>query len=322
MSRAPRLIITLTILALILASCGQATSSTGPAKPLMAVSILPQAYFVEALAGSSVDVMVLVGEGQSPHSYEPSPSQMADLSRAALWITTGIEFEHGLEPKVSGLYPQLPIIDGTKGVVYRNLEAHSHEGEGEHEGEEAHEGEEEHEGEEALEGEEHHDEEEGGLDPHIWLGRQAVLAQAEVITATLIQLIPAEEAQFRTRNQEFTSKVNGIFDELKTSLAPLQGRTALVFHPGFGYFLDEFGIKQVAIETGGKEPTARTLNEIIAEAQEEKAAAIFVQTQFPTSAAKTVADAIGAEVIALDNLARNWDENIKVMGNALLKALK
>lgn len=92
--------------------------------PRVAVSILPQKYFVDRISGGTSQVLVLVGPGQNPHSYEPTPRQMADLGSAAAWLTIGVDFENGLAPKVRNLYPRLRLIDTTEGVSFRSLEAH------------------------------------------------------------------------------------------------------------------------------------------------------------------------------------------------------
>jgi zinc transport system substrate-binding protein len=111
------------------------------------------------------------------------------------------------------------------------------------------------------------------------------------------------------------------FDSLKIILEPLKGRNVFVYHPSFGYFLDEFDIHQEAVEAGGKEPGPRQLNDLIVKLKTEQAAAIFVQAQFPVNAAKTLAAAVDAELISLDPLAYDWLENIRLMGQALKKAI-
>ena len=112
---------------------GKAEKNEPEGKPSLAVSILPQEYFVQRIAGNLVNTVVLVGEGQSPHSYEPTPSQMASLAKAKAWILSGTDFEQVLEGKVSSLYPNLLVVDGTEGVTFRSLEAHDdHEGHDEH----------------------------------------------------------------------------------------------------------------------------------------------------------------------------------------------
>jgi zinc transport system substrate-binding protein len=76
------------------------------------------------------------------------------------------------------------------------------------------------------------------------------------------------------------------------------------------------------VETGGKEPGPRALSRLIDKAKRERAAAIFVQAQFPADSAKTVALAAGAELVSLDPLSPGWLANIRLMGEALKKALR
>jgi zinc transport system substrate-binding protein len=103
-------------------------------------------------------------------------------------------------------------------------------------------------------------------------------------------------------------------------LAPLRGKIVFVYHPACGYFLDEFGIIQEAVETGGKEPGPRDLRALMGKVQAAKPAAVFVQAQFPANAARTLADAAGAELVVLDPLSPDWLANIRAMGDALKKA--
>lgn len=274
------------------------SGTTETKKPMIMVSILPQQYFVEQIAGDLVDHVVLVGEGQSPHTYEPTPNQMAQLAQADVWILSGTDFEIALEPKIRSLYPKLLVIDGTDGVTFRSLENHSHEGE-----------------------EDHDHADEIGIDRHTWLGKDAALVMSKHIKEALISLLPLDNEVIESNYQNLVSAVETEFSNLEELLLPLQGRTVFVYHPAFGYFLDEFGIVQEAVETGGKEPTAKTLSALIEMAKEDNAAAVFVQKQFPVATATTVAQAIGAQVIGLDPLASNWLENIRIMGEALVSAL-
>lgn len=297
---------------LSLAFCGLAFAA-GPVAPsaaalsaaakklVVAVSILPQAYFVERVGGDRVRVFSLVGAGQSPHSYEPSPRQMAELSKASLWLTVGIEFEHGLEPKVAKLYPSLRIRDNTGGVVFRRLEEEQH-------------------AEEAEGG--LHDEAEDGRDPHAWLGRQGSKAMAAEVRDALSLLDPAGAPLYARNCEAFAREIDAVFAGLAAKLESLRGRPVFVYHPAFGYFLDEFGIEQVAVETGGKEPTQKGLSALVVRAKAEGAAAVFVQAQFPTAAAKSLAASIGAAVVPIDDLAPDWLSNLGRMGEALLKAAR
>lgn len=265
---------------------------------VIAVSILPQEYFLERIGGDRVTALVLVGPGQNPHSYEPTPRQMAALAHARAWVKSGTDFEIALEPKIRMQYPSLGIVDGTAGVFFRTLEAHAHEGE---------------------ESPQAEDELDSNIDRHSWLGREPSKIMAGWIRDTLISIDPNGTDLYRENCEKLVADIDREFDSLKVRLAALEGSTVFVFHPSFGYFLDEFGIEQEAVETGGKEPTAKALSALIDEAKRDNPAAIFVQAQFPASAAQKVADAVGAKVIPLDPLAEDWLGNIGKIGDALEK---
>jgi zinc transport system substrate-binding protein len=268
-------------------SCSPQTPQNGF---LIAVSIPPQAWFVSQIAGDKVHVLALAGPGQNPHNYEPGPKQIHGLSQARAWILSGAEFEISLKPKVAALFPNLPIVDGAGGVRFRTLEEHVHD--------------------------------DGGhsslaIDRHTWLGREPAKILAVHIRDTLLLVDSANEAYYIEQCERLVHLIDDEFDKLKIELAPLEGKSVFVYHPSFGYFLDEFDIHQEAVETGGKEPGPRELSNLIAKLNEDRPSAVFVQTQFPSNAAKAVASAAGVELINLDPLAENWLENIQLMGNAL-----
>ncbi len=276
---------------------GKTEKQEAGSKPTIALSILPQQYFVQRIAGDLVNSVVLVGEGQSPHSYEPTPSQMAALAGAKAWILSGTDFEQVLEDKVSSLYPNLLLVDGTAGVTFRSLEAHD----------------------------DHDDHAIAGdsleRDRHTWLGWESAKILSSHVLETSVALLPEQKTLLETNYQLLIEEIDTTFLELQKKLAPLAGRKVFVYHPSFGYFFDEFGLIQEAVEIGGKEPTAKDLSLLIQKAKSEKAVALFVQKQFPLASAQTVARAAGAKVLALDPLAANWMENIREMGDALLGAI-
>ncbi len=286
------------LLAMTLVATAQSPGTSAPTnkgKLVIAVSILPMQYFAQRVGGNRVQVLVLVGPGQSPHSYEPTPRQMAALGQALAWFTTEIEFEKSLVPKIHALFPAMRIVDTADGVPVRSLEAHD-------------------------EAEEDGHEDEIGRDPHIWLGKTGALRQAELIRDTLAKADPEGAAVYGKNFEAFARDVESTFASLAKELAPLRGTPAFVYHPAFGYFLDEFGIIQVAVETGGKEPTQKTLAALIANARAEHAKVIFVQPQFSKTAAASIAKSIGGTVAEFDDLAADWLDNLKRMGAALKSA--
>ncbi len=292
------------ILSLSLFASGNKEASFNK-KPMLAVSILPQSFFVSQIAEDTVELIVLVGEGQSPHSYEPTPVQIAKLSEAEIWVLSGTDFETSFQKKVKAQFPSIKIIDGTQGIIFRELN------DGEMELDEHHEG-------ESKENEAH----EHDVDRHTWLGKENAKIMAFHIYESLVEINPSKKDLYTKNYSGLLSSIDETFASLNNQLAGLTGKSILVFHPSFGYFLDEFGIRQLSVETGGKEPSARILAELIERAKNEKIPAIFVQKQFPVTAAQKIASETGARVVPLDPLSADWLENIQYMGNALREVYK
>ncbi len=88
------------------------------------VTIPPYAFFVEKIAGPNATVDVLVPQGSSPHSYEPSPKQIAHLADADIFFRAGINLENALIPKLRSINKNLRIADLRNGIKLRNADPH------------------------------------------------------------------------------------------------------------------------------------------------------------------------------------------------------
>ena len=103
------------------------------------VSILPQQTFVEKIGGNKVKVTTMVKPGSDPHSYEPKPSQMKDISNANIYFPIGLEFENTWLDKFASQNKDMKFIEMTKDIELISMAKHHHhhhEENHEHEGEE------------------------------------------------------------------------------------------------------------------------------------------------------------------------------------------
>lgn len=280
-----------------------AASALAPGERVRAfVSILPHAYFVERVGGKMVQVEVMVQPGQSPHLYEPTPQQMAALSGSHVYFATGMEFEQKLLERILGQMGKLQVVDLRKGVELRRMapdEQCAHDPDGEH----------------SHEGHAH-----GQFDPHIWLSPRAARVQAQTICDALARLQPAGRAEFERNLSALLQDLDECDAALSAKLAPLKGRSFIVFHPTYGYLADAYGLKQVAIETEGKEPTPADLRAIIDRARKVGAPAVLTERQYSSRSAEAIAREIGATVIETDPLARDVLANLRQLADAIARA--
>ncbi|HBG36526.1 MAG TPA: metal ABC transporter substrate-binding protein [Treponema sp.] len=286
----------------------------GKTKPLVAVSILPEAFFLQEIAKDRVDILTLVGEGQSPHAYEPKPSQISKLTKADAWILSGLDFEEGFVPKIQKQIPNLSIVDITKTLQYRNFspgEQDSHQ----------------HDDDAVIDSRDIsvHSQERvlsSRVDKHTWLGRTNAKLISREIYLSLIAIDPENTNFYKKNFDSLIFLIDKTFNEIAVDLQDLQGKIVFVFHPSFGYFFDEFGLIQIAFEVDGKEPTAKQLAGLVDLVKEENARAIFVQKQFSKQAAEKIATQTGARVLMLDPLSQDYIQNLYAMAKTIKEAYR
>lgn len=84
----------------------------------IAVTISPQKEMVERIGGEYVSVLLLVPPGESPHTYDPSPSLFVSLESTDIYtkMGSGVEFEIEWTDKLIDINPQMLVVDCSKGV--------------------------------------------------------------------------------------------------------------------------------------------------------------------------------------------------------------
>lgn len=95
--------------------------------------------------------------------------------------------------------------------------------------------------------------------------------------------------------------------------------TFLIYHPALSYFARDYGLKQISIEEGGKEPSPAHLKELIETCRRDNARVIFVQQEFDTRNARLIADELGVTVVPINPLSYEWREEMINVANALAK---
>ncbi|GAB4281496.1 MAG: zinc ABC transporter substrate-binding protein [Candidatus Rifleibacteriota bacterium] len=270
------------------------------------VSIPPQRFFLRQLTDNMFEINVMVGPGMSPATYEPLPQQMAKLSRAKIFFSIGLPFEKGLLKKMKSVAPAVKIVATDAGIKKRMMtagEEYEHEGAGHVHGKNCR-------------------HEAGTPDPHIWLDPDLVKIQADNMAGALMETFPDKAEIIRKNLVKFKEKLTSLSEEIVKTFEPFRGKTILVFHPAFGYFTDKAGLIQKAIEIEGKDPSPRQMVEIIREAKAENVKIIFVQKQFSSRAAETIARSVDGMVIAVDPLEEDYFACIDKLTKAFTESLQ
>ena len=269
------------------------------------VSIDPQACFVERIGGDRVAVEVLVPAGKEPETYTPTPGQIKRLARSHVFFRVGFPAETALLPKLESVARRLKVVDTRESIRddLRRPDPHGHN---------------------------IHDDDHAnapgcdcgvdGIDPHVWGSPALVIRQAEAIRDTLITFDPDGRAEYEANCDRFVDDLAKLQAEIREKLAPHVGKAIYVYHPTYGYFCDEFGLEQKAIEVDGKPPTPKSLADWIGNVRRDEVRVIIVQPEFNRSAAEKVAQSTGAKLTAHSTLSRDYFQSMRDLAKLIEEA--
>ncbi|MCC6219760.1 MAG: zinc ABC transporter substrate-binding protein [Deltaproteobacteria bacterium] len=263
-------------------SCSQSKERQSK-KPVVIVSVLPQSFFVREIAGDAFDVQVLLPPFANHDTYEPSIEQMKLIYSAKAYIKVG-------HPNLTFETIWLDrLVKDNKDIVIVDTSK----------------------GVELMDG-----------DPHTWLSPKCVRTATSEIAGALSQLQPENAELFAANLKGFLSKIDHLDRNIKRILESKSDKKKFfVFHPAWGYFANDYGLEQVAIEHDHKEPGPNELIQVIEHARKEGAKMIFVQPQFSSASAEVLASELDAKVVIIDPMAFDWLKNLEKFSLALASAL-
>lgn len=289
------------IIALTAASCGGKHENDAQAD--ITVTILPLKYIVENITGDDFKVDVLVPSGASPETFEPTPKQYIALNEAKMIFSTGlIDFENAL---LSRLENREKLVNLSRGIdLMKGSCSHDHS-----HAEAAHK-EEKHEAEAEAEGPEHAEKgHRHGIDPHIWTSPRELKIMARNAFEAIARQYP-DSAKYRAAYNTLAERLDSLDKECKRMCDASESRAFVIYHPALTYFARAYGLEQIAVESDGKEPSAKHIARIIDQAREDGVTCLLYQSQYPRSTVEIIARDMGVECREIDPLAEDVANNI------------
>lgn len=281
---------------LVIVGFGCARQKKVSQKPIISVSIQPQKYFVERIAGDHYEINVLIPAGASPASYDPLPSQIKDLSNSVLYFKIGqVGFEKAWIENLEKDLPHVTFFDLSSGIKF--IDNHdSHETDIDHD--HCH-----------------------TTDPHIWMSPRNVKVIAQNIFVALTGHNPQDRSYYQKRLDIFLNEIDSVDLSIERVLSGIDKRDFIIYHPALTYYARDYNLHQIPMELEGKEPTSLYMKTLIDTAKENNITAILVQKQFSQDEASTLQKEINGKIIRIDPLDYNWQKQIIYISKQLQQAL-
>jgi ABC-type Zn uptake system ZnuABC Zn-binding protein ZnuA len=267
------------------AACGGKGEQTSPkVGPKVVTSIELFADLIRQVGGERAQVTALVPAGADPHTYEPVPSKVVDISEADLVLINGVGFEETLMDVIkNNVRSGVPIVEMSAGLPV--LEAGNQE----------------------------------TGNPHLWLNVRNAMRYVETARDGLIQVDPAGEEEYGANAQAYLGELENLDRQVEGSITsiPAERRKLVTFHDAYPYLADRYGLEVVGVvvRSPGQEPSAGEVADLARTISAQNVPAVFKEPQFNARVLELAAKDAGVEVCNLysDAFQGEVDSYVKLM---------
>ncbi|MBC7217222.1 MAG: zinc ABC transporter substrate-binding protein [Candidatus Caldatribacterium sp.] len=233
-------------------------------------SIPPLCSLVAQVGGDRVKVVQLVPNGANPHTYEPTPSDVARVAQAEAFFLIGLGFDSYLEKIIKAARGEkAPVFYVSSGLEL------------------------------LAEGGEHKE-----ANPHVWLSLRNAQKILENIAQSLALLDPEGERLYKENAQKYAQVLGELDARFAKEFSSLPSCSFVATHASLSYLARDYGLLEVGIleKAPGYEPTPRELAELVTLMKEKNTRVIVVEPQFSTKAAQVLAKEAEAVLVFFDPL--------------------
>ena len=258
-------------------------------------SIVPLADFAKQVGGDKTEVILLLPPGASPHTYEPTPKVIREISQAKVFLKIGSGLEFWADRIIQASSASIDVMDASAGIaLFPDAGYHPHTGE------------------------KHLP---VNTDPHIWLDPVNCIDIVSKIETAFSKADPSHSLYYKKNAEAYREKLRQLDQEISERTKLFRIRKYVTFHPAWNYFSRRYGLTVSAVieEGPGKEPAPRHMRRIIEELRKLDTRIIFAEPQFSPRIAETIARESGATLLFLDPLGgqKNTPTYIELMKHNL-----
>lgn len=274
----------------MIVSCGLSTNTH---ERIVSVTIMPQKYFAEHIAGDKYEVHCVVPPNANPEAYDMTPAQMTELSKSVAYMEVGtLGFELSWMDRLQQNNKQMTVYNVSQGIeMIHGTHSHTH-----------------------ANGHVHNT---LTADPHVWASPKNARIMARNMYDVFARIDPDNVAYYTARYDSLVQRIDSIDAVVTAILEPVKGRAFAIYHPSLTYLARDYGLTQICIENAGKESSAQSMKTIIDKARAADVKVVFVQKEFDTRQVHTFADELGAKVYTINPLSYNWESEIINIANAI-----
>ena len=239
----------LCVLSMLVSACGGSREDGASGEPVLLTTVGMLTDITRSVAGDAVRVEGLMGEGTDPHSFQPSASDVRKIQSASAILYVG----HHLEERLTETFETLagrgrPVLAVAERIDRERLLL----------------------------------DEEGNVDPHIWMDVILWRETAGEVAAFLTEWLPEHAETFQANLGVLEAELEALDAEIQqmTAALPAERRVLVTAHDAFGYFGARYGFEVEGIQgfSTDSEAGLRRMNHLVEMLVERGITAVFVES--------------------------------------------
>jgi len=253
------------------------------------VSIGPEVQWVNAVGGDKVNVTLMVPPDDDPHTYEPLPGQLKQVSNAKMYAEIGspLEFETNYMGKIEAANPNLLIVNCSQGITLMPNTAEN---------------------------------ESDTMDPHDWVDPKDAEVMVNNIYLDLVKVDPTDQAYFEKNRDNYEAQLETLDNYTAQTLKDKKGTDILIFHPAFGYYAKDYNLTQIAVMINDEEPSPQRIALLLNTAKADNITVMYNEPQYDPSYMQSIASQVNGKVLTVNDLDENYLQNMRNVANAFAQA--
>lgn len=233
----------------------------------IAATIFPLYDIVRRVAGDRIETILILPPLASPHTFDPVPSKIKEISGSRLVFKIG-----GIDDwadSLSQLTRREKVVTVDRGVVLKKVSENV-----------------------------------SATDFHYWLDPRNGEIIADNVYEELVGIYPEDQAYFWDNLNRFKKDIEETDRNIAGLMGRLSNKNLIVLHNAWKYFADRYGLEVVGVfePHPGQEPTPKSLAELVRLARQKKVKAVFSEPQLSSSALSSLAEETGLGLYVLDPL--------------------
>ena len=247
---------------------------------------------VKQVGGDYIDISILLPIGTDPHTFEPTPKDVAAIADVQAIFANGAGLEEFLDKMLKNAGGSAPVVQVSEGIALRQMspgeiqaEEQSHQSGAQPTLEAGH--------------------TPVGADPHTWFTPVNVMVWVRNIGEALSALDPSHAAEYRAQAVKYHDALAQMDTWIQEQVAqiPPDSRSLVTDHLTFGYYADRYGFQQIGAVipsfSTAAQASARELAQLEDAIRQHEVKAVFASNTVNPSLSQRVAEDMGVQLVTV-----------------------